>query len=364
MLQLSCRLQEARPLALQYSSSLIGLGSGDSLVLGSCQFYSSWPEVSETSGLFLRACQLSGTLQVTRGPAASRLSFLYSSVLCQPQLCSLFLSAILPVSALDGFLIFQFPLVTMTSFQLLLLKRWLLMLFSHYWCHCCVCCTWPVLWSCPYRQISFCHSESWLLLCLPFCCLAATAALLSLLLLPSDTSSAPQLKYTRPPKKLLLVPNFPMAEELSLSQVTKLLAYIAKKWVFSPTIANLAFRWRFVLQQLHQCLFSTCHNSPTRKKNAPSAFVGNGLQGHQVFTEACNTKKTGTNCFKQPWLRLYLQEPEQSALVLTHFFSKYPWSVGNSWCSLKSSLAGCLSLPSAVKEARKNSIIGLHCPIP
>lgn len=60
-------------------------------------------------------------------------------------------------------------------------------------------------------------------------------------------------------------------------QVTKFFAHITREWVFALIIANLAFRWRFVLHQLQHCLFSTCHSSPT-KKNAPSsAFVGNGF---------------------------------------------------------------------------------------
>lgn len=215
--------------------------------------------------------------------------------------------------------IVQFPLTTDLFSQLLLFRRWPLMLFNHYCCHRCVCCIWPPV-LCTYRQICFCNSESWLLLCLPFCCLAVTATFsaASLFLILAQFPAL-EVDKKRPPKKLLLVPNFAMAEELSLSQITKLLAHRARKWVFAPIIANLSFRWRFVLHQLHQCLFSTCHSSPTRKK-CSFCLCWEWLQGHLECTEACNSKKTGTNCSKQSWLRLYLQEPEQSALVIMKFF--------------------------------------------
>lgn len=175
--------------------------------------------------------------------------------------------------------IVQFPLITMTSFPSCYCSG------GDHWCFsativaiaACAAFDHPVLYT--YREICFCSSESWLLLCLPFCCLTVTATLLSLLLLFLIPAQSPALEVDkkRPPKKLLLVPNFAMAEELSLSQITKLLAYRARRWVFPPIIANLAFRWRFVWHQLHQCLFSACHSSPIRK-NAPFAFVGNGYR--------------------------------------------------------------------------------------
>lgn len=158
--------------------------------------------------------------------------------------------------------------VTPTAFPLLLLP---LLLLLHL--------VTSLLVLCLYRQrIScFCLSEFWLCLC---CCLAVTAAVLSLLLLFfSVTSSAPITRSRQ--EKTTQEANFCNGRRVvsqPIYQVTKLFAHITREWVFALIIANLAFRWRFVLYQLQHCLFSTCHSSPT-KKNAPSsAFVGNGFE--------------------------------------------------------------------------------------
>lgn len=165
--------------------------------------------------------------------------------------------------------------------QLLLFRRWLPLLFLCCCCHCCFCCTWsPVFWSCVYTdsgspafvsQSSGCASAAALLLLLLYflCCFFFF----------SVTSSAPITRSRQ--EKTTQEANFCNGRRVvsqPIYQVTKLFAHITREWVFALIIANLAFRWRFVLYQLQHCLFSTCHSSPT-KKNAPSsAFVGNGFE--------------------------------------------------------------------------------------
>lgn len=248
--------------------------------------------------------------------------------------------------------------------QLLLFRRWLPLLFLCCCCHCCFCCTWsPVFWSCVYTDSGSPAfvSEFWLCLC---CCLAVTAAVLSLLLLFfSVTSSAPITRSRQ--EKTTQEANFCNGRRVvsqPIYQVTKLFAHITREWVFALIIANLAFRWRFVLYQLQHCLFSTCHSSPT-KKNAPSsAFVGNGFE--VIWSSLRIVIAKG---LIQTEIVLAKCAPSGARAIscnLTQFFfsSKYPWSVGNSLCSFKSSLI--LWAFSSSQGNKETSIIGSHCPIP
>lgn len=178
--------------------------------------------------------------------------------------------------------------------QLLLFRRWLPLLFLCCCCHCCFCCTWsPVLWSHVYTDSwSAFVSEFWLCLC---CCLAVTAAVLSLLLL-SVTSSAPITSSRQ--GKTTQEANFCTGRRVvsqPIYQVTKLCSYnqrmgvclnhskpgIQMKVCFIP-IAALSFQ--HLSQQSHQekcSLFCLCWK---------------WLQGHLEFTEDCeDSKRTDTN---------------------------------------------------------------------
>lgn len=196
-----------------------------------------------------------------------------------------------------------------------------------------------------------------LLPCCYCCCTFSAASFFSV------TSSAPITRSRQ--KKTTQEANFCNGRRVvsqPIYQVTKLFAHITREWVFALIIANLAFRWRFVLYQLQHCLFSTCHSSPT-KKNAPSsAFVGNGfeviwsslriviakglIQTEIVLAKCAPSGARAISC----------------NLIQFFFSSKYPWSVGNSLCSFKSSLI--LWAFSSSQGNKETSIIGSHCPIP
>lgn len=236
--------------------------------------------------------------------------------------------------------------VTPTAFPLLLLP---LLLLLHLVTSLLVLCLYRQLISC------FCLSEFCLCLC---CCLAVTAAVLSLLLLFFSVTSSASITRSRQ-EKTTQEANFCNGRRVvsqPVYQVTKFFAHITREWVFALIIANLAFRWRFVLHQLQHCLFSTCHSSPT-KKNAPSsAFVGNGFG--VIWSSLRIVIAKG---LIQTEIALAKCAPSGARAIscnLIQFFfsSKYPWSVENSLCSFKSSLI--LWAFSSSQGNKETSIIG------